>query len=210
MCVDYEQERSTQHTADRAFHGFLRTQLRSMTKEFLKDAAKKGSEPARNAFVKAQVLFTKDPEIPQIVSEIPIFQKAEKEDKMLSFYADFWLNYYYFLKSCPIDGYMKLHAVNEVIYSIYRMILQENEILFPSNRRLEEFVDKISDQTAKLVRLGREAASSQEMADVDLFVEYFQGILSWKTPTDIDNVLSRYTADFEQWWRVPRPNVNEW
>lgn len=184
--------------------------VKYMTKDFLKDAAKKGSEPARNAFVKARVLFTKDPEIPRIVSEIPVFQTSEKEDKMLSFYADFWLNYYYFLKSCPVDGYMKLHAVNEVIYSIYRMVLQENEILFPCNRRLEEFVEKISDQTAKLVGLGRKAASSQNMTDVDAFVAFFQEILFWKAPTDIGNVLSRYTADFEQWWRVPRPNVNEW
>ena len=121
-----------------------------MTKQFLADAAAKGSEPTRNAFVKSQVLFSKDPEILKLVSKIPVFQKQEKEEKMLSFYADFWLNYYYFLKSCPVDGYMKLHAVNEVIYSIYRMILQEHEILFPSNRRLEEFVQAISSDTAHL------------------------------------------------------------
>ena len=184
--------------------------VKYMTKEFLKDAAQKGSEPARNAFVKAQVLFTRDLEIPQIVSEIPVFQKSEKEDKMLSFYADFWLNYYYFLKSCPLDGYMKLHAINEVIYSVYRMILQESEILFPCNRRLEEFVEKISDRTARLVNLGKRAAKSQEMEDVDAFAAYFREILSWETPADIGNVLSRYTLDFEQWWRIPRPNVNEW
>lgn len=184
--------------------------VKYMTKEFLLDAARKGSEPTRNAFLKSRVLFTKDPEIPQIVERIPVFQKQEKEEKMLSFYADFWLNYYYFLKSCPVDGYMKLHAVNEVIYSIYRMVLQENEILFPCNRRLEESVERISDKTAGLVRLGRAAAKSQEMADIDAFVNFFLQNTSYEIPTDIGNVLSRYTTDFEQWWRVPRPNINEW
>ena len=184
--------------------------VKYMTKAFLEDAACKGSEPARNAFVKAQVLFTKDADIPRIVSEIPVFQKQEKEEKMLSFYSDFWLNYYYFLKSCPIDGYMKLHAVNEVIYSIYRITLQEHEILFPSNRRLEEFVENISDQTAALVRLGRRSAKSQEMEDIDQFVEYFYKITSYQKPTNVGNILSQYTKDFEQWWRNPRPNINEW
>jgi hypothetical protein len=184
--------------------------VKYMTKAYLEDAAYKGSEPTRNAFIKAQVLFTKDVDIPRIVSKIPIFQKQEKEEKMLSFYSDFWLNYYYFLKVCPIDGYMKLHAVNEVIYSIYRMILQENEILFPSNRRLEEFVESISDQSAKLVCLGRKSAKSQEMEDIDQFVKYFLEITSYQIPTNIENVLSRYTTDFEQWWRNPRPNINEW
>lgn len=129
---------------------------------------------------------------------------------MLSFYADFWLNYYYFLKSCGIDGYMKLHAVNEVIYSIYRMILQENEILFPSNRRLEEFVERISKDTEHLVSLGKAAAKSQEMPDVDEFVACFLHITSYEPPADSSHVLTRYVNDFEQWWRVPRPNINEW
>ena len=184
--------------------------IKYMTKQFLADAAERGSEPARNAFVQSVVLFTKDPEIPDLVSRIPVFQKGEKEEKMLSFYADFWLNYYYFLKSCPIDGYMKLHAVNEVIYSIYRMILQEHEILFPSNRRLEEFVGNISEETAQLVTLGRACAESQKMEALDEFVSCFLEMTTYEAPTEIGSVLSRYTTDFEQWWRVPRPNINEW
>lgn len=184
--------------------------IKYMTKQFLADAAERGSEPARNAFIKSVVLFTKDPEISELVSRIPVFQIQEKDEKMLSFYADFWLNYYYFLKSCPIDGYMRLHAFNEVIYSVYRMILQEHEILFPSNRRLEEFVHDISEETARLTALGRACAETQEMERLDEFVDYFLKLSTYKAPEDIGTVLSRYTTDFEQWWRVPRPNINEW
>jgi Nucleotidyltransferase domain. len=184
--------------------------VKYMTKQFLKDAAEKGSEPARNAFVKAQVLFTKDSEIPDIVTKIPVFQENEKDEKMLSFYSNFWLNYYYFLKSCPIDGYMQLHSTNEVIYSIYRMILQQNNILFPSNRRLEEFVKAISTDTEHLVSLGRKFAVSQNMKEGDEFVDCFFKLTDYKFPEDIGIVLSQYTTDFEQWWRSPRPNINEW
>lgn len=210
----YEQRRKENRTAE-TIEGHCTYEggyfdVKYMTKQFLEDASKKGSEPARNAFVKARVLFTKDEEIPQILARIPIFQKQEKEEKMLSFYSDFWLNYYYFLKCCPLDGYMKLHAVNEVIYSIYRMILQEHEILFPSNRRLEEFVAGISKETAEFVSLGRICAKTQEMPDIDKFAEYFLKLTAYEAPTDIGRVLSQYTTDFEQWWRVPRPNINEW
>ena len=134
----YKEKKETNRTAE-TVSGFCTYEggyfdIKYMTKDFLREAAEKGSEPARNAFVKAQVLFSHDPEIEEIVAKIPVFQKSEKEEKMMSFYADFWLNYYYFMKSCPIDGYMRLHAINEVIYSLYRMILQENEILFASKR----------------------------------------------------------------------------
>lgn len=42
--------------------------VKYMTRDFLVDAAKKGSEPARSAFVKAKVLFSSDPEIAEILS----------------------------------------------------------------------------------------------------------------------------------------------
>lgn len=210
----YEQRVKENATAE-TIHGYCTYEggyfdVKYMTKQFLHDAAEKGSEPARNAFLNASVLFSRDPDIETIVARIPVFQTAEKEEKMMSFYSNFWLNYYYFLKSCPIDGYMKLRAVSEVIYSIYRMVLQENEILFPCNRRLEEFVGNISADTERLTGLGKKFAASQDMTDGDAFVKYFTEITSWQFPTDPNQVLSRYTADFEQWWRVPRPNINEW
>lgn len=97
-----------------------------------------------------------------------------------------------------------------MIYSIYRMILQEHRILFPSNRRLEEFVQNISKDTAQLVTLGKTCARTQDMESLDNFVSCFLKLTTYTAPTEIGTVLSRYTTDFEQWWRVPRPNINEW
>jgi hypothetical protein len=48
------------------------------------------------------------------------------EDKQLSFYSNLALNYYYFWKECKPEGYMKTHVAAEIVYSIYRLILQEN------------------------------------------------------------------------------------
>lgn len=189
-------------------HGYW--DLKYMTKEYLREAAEKGSEPTRNSFVKSRVLFSEDPEIPEIVARIPVFQKREKEEKLLSFYANFSLNYYYFLKSCHADGYMRIHAVSEIIYSLYRMILQEKEMLFPCNRRLEETVAGISRETEQLTVLGRKLAESQMVEDADQFVTYFRQISTYQPPEDYARVLTQYARDFEQWWRMPRPNINEW
>lgn len=184
--------------------------IKYMTKQYLKDLAEKGSEPARNGFTKAKILFCNDAEIEDILPRIPIFQKSEKEEKLLSFYSNFWLNYHYFLKSCAIDGYMKMHTISEIIYSIYRIILQENEILFDCNRRLEQQVESISDHTAELVRLGRMLEDSQSISVADRFVDKFIGITTYVPPKDIAVVLTRYSKDFQEWWREPRPNIKEW
>ena len=184
--------------------------IKYMTKKYLKELAEKGSEPARNTFTKARILFCNDAEIEDLLPRIPVFQKKEKEEKLLSFYSDFWLNYYYYFKSCPIDGYMKMRTIAEIIYSLYRMILQENEILFDCNRRLEKQVESISDETAELVRLGRRLEVSQGEQDADGFVKKFLEITSYVPPKDMGVVLTRYAKDFQEWWREPRPNINEW
>ena len=184
--------------------------IKYMTKQYLKDLARKGSGPARNGFVKAKILFCNESEIEEILPLIPVFQRTEKEEKLLSFYSDFWLNYHYFLKSCQIEGYMKMNTIAEIIYSIYRMILQENETLFDCNRRLEQQAESVSEETAELVRLGRKLEISQSIQDADRFVERFMEITTYEPPKDLAVVLSRYSKDFQEWWREPRPNIKEW
>ena len=78
--------------------------VKYITEDFLKMAAQKGSEPTRNSFYRARVMFSDDPEIPELVTKIAAFQEAEMPDKMLSFYSDLMLNYGYFWKACKADG----------------------------------------------------------------------------------------------------------
>lgn len=181
-----------------------------MTKEYLIAAAEHGSEPTRNSFAQARVIYSKDPEIEAILSRVPVFQKSEQAEKMLSFYADYFLNYGYFLKMCKPEGFMRLHAVGEIIYSVYRMILQEQEVLFPCNRRLEETVAALGGAPENIVALGRKLAEDQTDESADAFVNAYLAWRKYPVPEDSSQVLSQYTADFEQWWRVPRPLVNEW
>lgn len=184
--------------------------IKYMTKQYLKELAKKGSEPARNAFCQARILFSNDAEINEILPLIPVFQKEEKAEKLLSFYSDFWMNYYYFLKCCSLEGYMKMRTIAEIIYASYRMILQEHEILFDCNRRLEEQVKSISNDTTELVTLAGKLEKSQDMQDADAFVEKFLKITTYVPPLDINEVLTTYSKDFQEWWRAPRPNISEW
>ena len=65
--------------------------VKYMTKAFIAAAADHASEPTRNSFIGARVLFSRDPEIPGIVARIPVFQKQERADKELSFFANLML-----------------------------------------------------------------------------------------------------------------------
>ncbi|MCI5650023.1 MAG: nucleotidyltransferase domain-containing protein [Fusicatenibacter sp.] len=209
----FEERKSRNRTAECIFAcdypgGYF--DVKYMTKGFIMDAANKASEPTRNSFIGSKVLFTRDPDIPEIICRIPVFQEQETEDKMLSFYSSLCLNYRYFWKCCHPEGYMKIRVAAEVVYCLYRMVLQENKILFPCNRRLEEYVMKAPEKPEHLVEDCRMFCETME----EQYIE--RAITSWKEWTKYDYQTaepaaeSRYCEDYEQWWRVPRPLVNEW
>ena len=184
--------------------------VKYMTKDYIRDAAEKGSEPTRNSFIGSHVLFSADEEVTELVRRIPVFQKQEFEEKMLSFFSNLQLNYNYFWKACRPEGYMKLKVASEIVYSLYRMVLQENGILFPCNRRLEQFVKLAPDQPEHLVEYCEEFCRTLEDDPLDKALEAWKAWTHYQYPTDSAVCQSRYCDDFEQWWRVPRPLVSEW
>lgn len=184
--------------------------IKYMTKEFIQAAAQRGSEPTRNSFLCAKVMFSSDEEIEGIVNAIPVFQEGEMEDKQLSFYSALMLNYMYFWKMCNPEGYMKAHVIAEILYAVYRLILQENRVLFPSNRRLEETVEQASRKPENIVKLGREFADNGTDEACDAFFNAFKAWSSYQPPEDLSAILTRYQEDYETWWLKPRPLVNEW
>lgn len=61
-----------------------------------------------------------------------------------------------------------------------------------------------------MVRLGRELENTQSIQDADRFVDKYIEITTYVPPKDIAVVLTRYSKDFQEWWREPRPNIKEW
>lgn len=212
---EYYEERRQNNTTVETINGFCNYKggyfdVKYYTKEFIKACAKGGSEPARNAYIKSKVLFSKDEEIYDIAADIPVFREDEKTDKLLSFYSSLWLHYYYFWPLSKENPYMKIRAAAEISYCCYRIILQENGILFPCNRRLEETVGNAPNQPEGILDLGRDFLTRLDDESAKKFVEATIGWMSYVPPADLSEVLTRYTNDYELWWKNPRPQINEW
>jgi hypothetical protein len=184
--------------------------LKYYTKDFISTTSKIGSEPARNAFLGAYALFSKDPEIPGIVASIPIFQEQEMSKKLLSFYSSLSLHYHYFWPLTKDNPYMKIRAAAEISYCCYRIILQENKLLFPCNRRLEEAVDKAPNKPEDILLLGQEFLTKLDNESAKKFVDATTNWMTYIPPKDYSEILTCYTKDYELWWKEARPLVNEW
>jgi hypothetical protein len=153
-----------------------------MTLQYLKELAENGSEPMRNMFTNARVLYCNQPDLPELVAKIPIFQKKEAELKQLRFYCTFKQFYRYYWKMCKPEGFMKDHIANGMVYNLYRLILIENEILFPSVRKLETFVINAKNKPDGIVEKCRKFMNSLMDEDALALIESYESWTSYKYP----------------------------
>ncbi len=178
-------------------------------KDFLLALAEKGSEPARNAWDKARCLYTTEPELAELAAKIPCFDESLYNEKMLSFYGYFTLNEGYFWPMGKHDRFLRMRAATDTIYYGFRMILQENHILFPCAKSLFMTVEKAPNKPDGIIELAYKVLDTLADEDMTDFVNAIKNFLSWPIP-DWSVAGSRYTDDNELWWNNPRPLIAEW
>ncbi|MCL1949834.1 MAG: nucleotidyltransferase domain-containing protein [Turicibacter sp.] len=144
-----------------------------MSKEHLEHLAKAGTEPWRNMFTDAKVLFSDDSNLEKIVAQIPVYPESERAEKQLRFYCTFNFLYTYYLKICKPEGFMKDYVANGMVYNLYRLILLENNLLFPSLRKLEMAIEKAPNKPEGIMEKCQRFMDSMSVEDgLDLLDSY--------------------------------------
>lgn len=186
--------------------------IKYKTKAILRRAAEHASEPTRNAYVKAQVLCTTDAEIPALIAAIERYPEHSVADKIRCFCANLQLNRGYFLNIVPEDNsYMRAHLAQEIVYSVYRLILIENRALFPCNRRLEETVRACKKRPDDILELGKAFLQEITVERCEAFVQAFWKQSDLPLNDDVSESCSQYVKYYEDWWLEQNPPFpNEW
>ena len=182
------------------------------TKRMLEDAAARASEPPRNAYVGARVLWSQDEGIAPVVAKISAYPEAEVAEKIACFWANLKLNADYFLSCTTADNaYMRAHLAQEIVYSVYRLILIENRVLFPCNRRLEAAIRACENRPKDILELGATFLADISAAKCSAFVDAFRAHTKLVLNDDISSNCSTYVKYYEDWWMAENPPFpNEW
>ena len=180
------------------------------TKDFLRASALRASEPSRNRFIKARCLFSRDTEVEELIPKIGVFQESEKPDKLFSFYCALWINYTFFWQVSKANPYLRVRAAADMTLFGYRLLLQENEVLFPGHKPLMMTVAALQNKPDNI--LAKNDRLCKELSDeaADDFVNSILNFIRYQPPKDFNKILTRYTDDFETWWYKERYNVAEW
>ncbi|MCL1878135.1 MAG: nucleotidyltransferase domain-containing protein, partial [Defluviitaleaceae bacterium] len=168
------------------------------TREDLENFAQSGSEPVRNMFSCAQVLFCDEPDLAELAAKIPLYPKAEAAKKQLRFYCTLKQSYGYFWFACKPEGYFRHHVADIMIFNLYRLILIENEILFPSIRKLEETVIAAPNKPEGIVDIARRLLTTLDDSDCGALLHAYETWTSYDFPKDHNTVMNNF-ADTWEW-----------
>ena len=169
-----------------------------LTKDIMKGLAKTGSEPMRNMFSCARPLFCDDEELIPLAKEINVYPKAEKAGKLKQYYCTLKMFYRYFWKSCKPEGYARAHVADGMVYSLYRLLLVENEVLFPGFRKLETAVIKAPNKPEGIVEKCRKFLETLDDEDALAIVEAYENWTTYDYPKD-QGVVSNNFRDPYDW-----------
>ena len=169
------------------------------SRECLEEIAESGSEPMRNLFTAARVLFCDDPALPPLAEKIPRYPHAEAAKKQLRFYCTLKQSYLYFWRVCKPAGFMRHHVAGGMVFNLYRLILIENEILFPSVRKLEEAVISAPDKPEGIVELAQNFMKTLSDKHAPALVEAYEAWTNYDFPKE-RGVVSNNFADSWEWY----------
>ena len=189
-------------------HGYF--DIKYTTVNYLETLAARGSEPARNAFRASVCVYGGDEHIRALIKEIPVFQKQEKADKMLSFYSALSLGDGYFWNMSHSNAYLRMRAASDIVLYGLRLVLQNNEILFPCHKALLETVANLENKPENIVEKAERFLKELTDESKNEFVGAVLGYIDYAPPENYDAVLTRFIDDNEIWWYKKRPNIAEW
>ena len=169
-----------------------------LTKDIMKNLASSGSEPMRNMFSCARPLFCNDAELIPLAASIPIYPQKEKSEKLLQYYCTLKMFYRYFWKVCKPEGYARAHIADGMVYSLYRLLLVENEVLFPGFRKLETAVMKAPKKPDGIVEKSRKFLQTLTDDDCLAILDAYEAWTSYDYPKD-DAIISNNFKDPYDW-----------
>lgn len=109
---------------------------------FLRLVAERGSDPARFAFKDSRILFSRIPDLEALLADIARFPVEQKPPRIDRFAAQLLAWRWYYRESARLENrYVRYLALQKVVLFGCRIVLTENELLYPFHKWLFRVVE---------------------------------------------------------------------
>jgi hypothetical protein len=175
---------------------------------YLEAAAERGNEPTRAAFKDAFVAYSAIPNLHDLLSRIPVYQKHEQQEKMRSFFAQFECAYWCAGEAMKRnDRYLLNHSVSSLILYGGRLTLAHNEILYPYHKLFMTELERAPDKPENLMELIRALLEEPSAEKSKAFYDAVKIFRSWNGSTEVWPV--RFLKDTELAWMEDKAYIGD-
>ncbi|MDD5705625.1 MAG: hypothetical protein PHR35_06845 [Kiritimatiellae bacterium] len=180
-----------------------------VNRNFVVEAAARGSEPARAQFAGAMVVFSKIPGLDALVRQISVYPEKDRERKIRSFYAQLKvLRDYLQYGEQRGDRFIVLRAAAGIALFGGRLILAHNRILYPYHKWFMREVRKAPAQPPELQGLLDAFLAAPSTAACDSFCACIVAYMQLQRFDD--GFISRFVMDTEWSWLLGGGPVEDW
>jgi predicted nucleotidyltransferase len=150
---------------------------------FLEQVAARGSEPARFAFLDAQVLLSRIDGLQETLERIARYPVEEKMDRIRRFYAQFEAWNWYAGEALKLgDPYLLGVSIGKLVLFGGRLVLAHNELLYPYHKWFTRVLGTAGEKPSDLLELIESLHADASRENVQRFYETVKGFREWETP----------------------------
>jgi hypothetical protein len=177
--------------------------------QFLHDVAEHGSEPARAAFFKAFVGYSRIPELETLLQRIPVYQDQDQHAKLISFYSQVVVaNWLAREAEKRQDAYLMNQAVANMTLYGGRLLLAYNRVLYPYHKWMMYELRHVEKKPADFLELMEQLLVQPSKEHAQAFCDCLNTFHDWGV--SYDQVIVRFFHDTEWNWRDGRAPLQDW
>jgi predicted nucleotidyltransferase len=181
-----------------------------MDLEFLRLVAARGSDPIRYAFEGARILFSHEPALAPLLTEIVRYPVSEKNERIRRFAAQLlaW-RWYYSEGMRQANAYLIMLALQKLTLFTCRLVLTENEMLYPYHKWMRRVTLSAPRQPSALASRLDQLLQNHSWPLVDEHVREMLAFVGLEFAATDASWPTYFMRDTELRWMAGEPAIDD-
>jgi len=169
----------------------------AITERMLKWLAKNGSDVARYAFIGANIIFSKLPDLDDLLEQITTFSTHDIKDKLESFYSQVKMHYSY-LEYGHYSQNSYVLAQTAVLLALFggRMILTYNSMFYPGRKWFMNQLEEAEQKPKGFIHSMKKLLQDPNLMNANEFCDILLNFKDWPKPHE--GWFNRFEKDMKQ------------
>ncbi|SLK20885.1 MULTISPECIES: nucleotidyltransferase domain-containing protein [unclassified Paenibacillus] len=180
-----------------------------ISQRFLELAAVQGSEPTRYSFLGSKAVYSRIPDLDDLLQTISTYPEQNREQNLIDFYSQIYLYAFYFAGEAAKkdNSYLLSHSVSNLVLFSGRAILAINRQLFPCHKGLMDAVQATPNKPEHFVQQANDLLSAPSY---EKCMDLAKVMLGFHDPgISFEQALSLFVSNNEWNWIDHEPPLTD-